>query len=197
MSAKRLAAPRNAKLLDLCCGTGLSTEALRTTYPDAEINALDASEGMIEQARTKTELNASWVLGDATDPVAAGVSGPVDGILMAYGIRNIPDADRCLRNVLNLLKPGATVCFHEYSVADSAVSKAVWNAITMGVIIPGGVVTAGNTAIYRYLRKSVLDFDGVKRFEKRLRTVGFRNVRTEPMDGWQRGIVHSFLAERP
>ena len=34
-------------------------------------------------------------------------------------------------------------------------------------------------------------------FEDRLRRAGFVDVRTEPLPGWSRGIVHSFLARRP
>ena len=41
------------------------------------------------------------------------------------------------------------------------------------------------------------EFDGVKAFEERLQRMGFTNVRTEGMSGWQDGIVHSFIAERP
>ena len=197
MSAARLSVPDEAQLLDLCCGTGVSTAALRDVYPRADITALDASEGMLEKARTKRHLRTTWLLGDAMDPAAAGAEGPYDGILMAYGIRNVPDADACLERLFALLKPGGRICFHEYSVADSPVRKAVWNAVTLGVIIPGGMLTAGKTGIYRYLRRSVNEFDGVRGFEARLARHGFTNVHTEAMDGWQRGIVHSFLAERP
>ncbi|MEM1413407.1 MAG: class I SAM-dependent methyltransferase [Myxococcota bacterium] len=197
MSARRLGLPPDARLLDLCCGTGVSTSALRDVYPQAEITALDASEGMLEKARLKRHLRASWLLGDAMDPAAAGAEGPYDGILMAYGIRNVPDADACLARLFALLAPGGRICFHEYSVADSPFSKAVWNAVTLGVIIPGGLLTAGKTGIYRYLRRSVNEFDGVRAFETRLERHGFTNVHTEAMDGWQRGIVHSFVAERP
>jgi hypothetical protein len=59
-----------------------------------------------------------------------------------------------------------------------------------------GLVFTGTTSIFRYLRESVLDFDGVTAVEERLRRAGFDEVRTETMDGWQRGVVHSFLARR-
>jgi ubiquinone/menaquinone biosynthesis methyltransferase len=197
-SAERLELDESARILDLCCGTGLSTEAVAKVYPSAEIVGLDASEGMLAVARKKPlARRVKFVLGDAMDPRAAGVDGPFDGILMAYGIRNVPDADLCLTRLRELLKPGGKICFHEYSVDDSTLAKAVWNAVTLGVIIPGGLLTARSTKIYRYLRQSVLDFDGVRAFEARLRRAGFDDVRTKPMDGWQRGIVHSFLARRP
>ena len=197
-SAERLALRDDARILDLCCGTGLSTAALRDVYPRATITALDASQGMLDVALTKPWAGeVRWLCGDAMDPAAAGADGPYDGILMAYGIRNVPDADACLANLFALLRPGGTICFHEYSVADSLRSRALWNFVAGAIIIPAGVVTSPGSPIYRYLRRSVVDFDGVHAFEERLRRAGFTDVRTKPMDGWQRGIVHSFLAERP
>ena len=175
-----------------------SSEAIAATYPTARITGLDASSGMLERARSKPVAErADFVLGDATDPAAAGIEGPFDGVLMAYGIRNVPEADRCLQNVFDLLAPGGVICFHEYSVADSRRSQLVWNAVTCGVIIPFGFVTSPSSNIYWYLRRSVLDFDGVSGFIQRLRSTGFTNVRAEPMSGWQNGILHSFVAERP
>jgi ubiquinone/menaquinone biosynthesis C-methylase UbiE len=196
MSARRLGAPGDGSLLDLCCGTGISTEALRREYPGARITGLDASAEMLAVARDKERLaGIEFLHGDAMDP--RPLSGGYDGILMAYGIRNMPDADRCLQEVRELLRPGGTVCFHEYSVADSVRSRAVWNFVTLSVVIPLGFLTSPGSGIYRYLRRSVLDFDGVKDFERRLSNAGFVDVRTEPTDGWQREILHSFLARRP
>jgi len=73
----------------------------------------------------------------------------------------------------------------------------LWNAVSFGLIIPGGLATAGTSRIYRYLRRSVNAFDGVRAFEDRLAGAGFEAIRTHAMDGWQRGILHSFVARRP
>jgi len=196
-SARRLELTGEARVLDLCCGSGLSTVALRTELPQAQLVGLDASVGMLEQAAAKPGLrDVEWVHADATDPAAAGVEGPFDGILMAYGIRNVPDPDRCLRNLHDLLAPGGRLVLHEYSVADSRRSQAVWNAITLGVVIPLGLAVTGSSTIFRYLRRSVLEFDGVRALCARLAAAGFEDVRVLPMDGWQRGVVHSFVARR-
>ncbi|GAB4197364.1 MAG: class I SAM-dependent methyltransferase [Sandaracinaceae bacterium] len=198
LSAQRLAAPPGGRLLDLCCGTGISTEALQSVYPDARIVGLDASRGMLEVARAKRLLSGvEWIHGDAMDVRAAGVDGPFDGILMAYGIRNVPDPDTCLARLVSLLAPGATLCLHEYSVRGSRRSRAIWDAVCWGIIIPGGLLTARTTKIYRYLHESVRRFDSVTELEARMRRAGLVDVRTEAMDGWQRGILHSFLGRRP
>lgn len=197
-SARRMGLGRKARILDLCCGTGLSTEAVVNRYPDADVVGLDASAGMLERAKKKRALErVRFVLGDAMDPAAAGAEGPFDGILMAYGIRNVPDADVCLSRLRDLLAPGGVICFHEYSVAESLWTRTVWNAVAFGIIIPTGFLAGGSPDIYRYLRRSVLGFDSVSAFEARLVRAGFEGVHTEAMDGWQRGIVHSFLARRP
>lgn len=198
ISAERLAPASGARILDLCCGTGLSTEALVNVCSDArEIVGLDASEGMLARARKKRlGVNVRWVHGDAMRVRASGVEGPFDAIFMAYGIRNVVDPDACLADLRALLAPGGRLCLHEYSL-DGPVSRAVWNAVTLGVIIPGGLVTSGSTEIYRYLRRSVLAFDRVPELEARLRAAGLVDVQSQTMDGWQRGIVHTFLARRP
>jgi ubiquinone/menaquinone biosynthesis C-methylase UbiE len=202
-SAERLRASPGARLLDLCCGTGLSTAALLATYPDAStITGLDASAGMIGFASNKVVSKTGrpaidFVLGDATDPAQVGLTGPYDGILMAYGIRNVPDPDQTLDNILRLLAPGAPVVFHEYSVADSLLAKVMWDAVCLSVITPMGAAFTGNLRMWGYLRESVHRFDGVKTFERRLARHGFTDIETLPMDGWQRGIVHSFVARRP
>ena len=198
-SARRLAVRESRpRLLDLCCGTGASTEALRMVYPDASIVGLDASPGMLAVARTKPRLRrVSFVQGDATDPARAGVSGPFDGVLMAYGIRNLSERDAALEAVRALLAPGACAVFHEYSVADSRLRSILWDAVCLGIIVPGGWVTARRTSLYRYLHRSVREFDGVRAFEARLERAGFTDVWTAPMQGWQRGIVHSFVARAP
>ncbi len=197
-SAAHLVVPSRARILDLCCGTGLSTEALRAVHPRAQIIALDASRGMLDVARQKSVLRGVELLhGDAMDPRAAGVEGELDAIFMAYGIRNVPGIDLCLERLYELLAPGGTICFHEYSVRDSWRARATWDAVCWGIIVPGGLATGSGARIYRYLHESVRAFDGVRAFEQRLARTGFVDVRTEPMDGWQRGILHSFLAERP
>ncbi len=197
-SARRLSAPGSGRILDLCCGTGLSTQALAQIYPGAQLIGLDASAGMLAQARRKPELRGvRFVQGDAMDPERAGVSGPFDAILMAYGIRNVDDPDLCLARVLRLLAPGGRLALHEYSVSGSRYRRLLWDAVARAVIVPLGAALTGAPELFTYLRRSVDEFDSVAELQARLRRAGFVELSTHAMDGWQRGIVHTFLARRP
>jgi ubiquinone/menaquinone biosynthesis C-methylase UbiE len=86
---------------------------------------------------------------------------------------------------------------HEYSVRDSRLASAVWNAVALTVIIPAGRLRTGDAGLYQYLRRSVNEFDGVTAFRKRLSDNGFTAVESDTMPGWQRNIVHTFRAEAP
>ena len=201
LSAGRMGLPdggRGLRLLDIGCGTGASTAALLQAAPHAEIVGVDGSAGMLEQARQKSwPATVTFVHSRAENLAEAGVSGPFDGILAAYLVRNLTDPDPVLRTLLSLLRPGGVFAAHEYSVRDSRVAWAIWNAVATTVIIPLGRLRDGDGALYRYLRRSVNEFDGAAEFRERLQHIGFTDVRSETVSGWQRNIVHTFLARAP
>ncbi|MCG5434480.1 class I SAM-dependent methyltransferase [Mycobacterium sp. MYCO198283] len=201
ISAQRMGIPdrgRGLRLLDAGCGTGLSTAALLDAAPEAEIVGVDASEGMLAEARAKTWPDTvRFVHSRIEDLAAAGVSGPFDGIFAAYLVRNLPDPDAQLQRFAELLRPGGVLAVHEYSVADSRRATAIWHAVSWGIIIPAGWARTRDASLYTYLWRSVVDFDGASRLRKRLADNGFTDVRSETMPGWQQDIVHTFLARTP
>lgn len=201
LSAQRMELPnggRGLNLLDIGCGTGASTAALLRAAPHARITGVDGSAGMLAQARTKAwPSTVTFVQSRAEDLTQAGVTGPFDGILAAYLVRNLPDPDPVLRALLAQLKPGGVFAAHEYSVRDSRRAAAVWNLVCSAVIIPAGRVRTGDAELYRYLRRSVNQFDGAAKFRNRLQRNGFVEVRSLGMPGWQNGVVHTFLGRAP
>ena len=201
ISAHRMGLPdegRGLRLLDAGCGTGASTAALLDAAPQAEIVAVDASAGMLAEAAAKRwPPSVRFVHSRVEDLAAAGVDAPFDGILAAYLIRNLADPDAQLRTFRTMLRPGATLAVHEYSVRDSQLANAVWSAVCTAIIIPAGRLRTGDTTLFRHLRQSVRSFDGASHFRQRLRSNGFDAVRSETMPGWQRNIVHTFLAQAP
>ena len=185
------------RLLDLGCGTGASTQALLDVAPDAEIIGVDASSEMLAIAREKTwPPGVRFVHANVDELASVGITGLYDGILAAYLVRNLAEPNAALRTFHALLKPGAPLALHEYSVADSTRSKLIWNAVCWGVIIPMGKLRAGSADLYRYLWRSVLDFDGVEALTTRMHATGFVDVRVQTFPGWQQHIVHTFLGRR-
>jgi len=204
-SVRRLAlrerADRPLRLLDLGCGTGASTRALLRVHPRAEVVAVDASAGMLAAARAKPWPPGVRFVHAPAEQVADALSAEriaadFDGVLAAYLVRNVADRDGVLRAVRGLLAPGGRLAVHEYSVADSRRAQLTWRAVCRGVVIPTGWAVSRHTPLYRYLERSVLDFDGVQELEARLRRAGYVAVTTLAMGGWQRGIVHTFLGTR-
>ncbi len=201
ISARRMRIPgggRGLRLLDAGCGTGASTAALLEAAPYAEIIAVDASAGMLEQAAAKAWPDSVRFVHTPIEALSqAGVEGPFDGILAAYLLRNLADPDAQLRRFHALLAPGATLAVHEYSVRDSRAAQAIWNAVCWGIIIPAGWRRTGDSTLYRHLWRSVNSFDGAANVQRRLVAAGFAGVHSETMPGWQRNIVHTFLGDAP
>ncbi|WP_150238822.1 class I SAM-dependent methyltransferase [Nocardiopsis quinghaiensis] len=205
ISARRLGLPGDGsglRLLDLGCGTGASTAALLHALPGARIAGVDASDGMLEAARAKRwpasvsfrraraeELTPAWA--------AEHLDGPVDAVFGAYLIRNCPDPDALLSAVRALLRPGGRIALHEYSVADSASARMVWSAVCWGAVIPAGRVLTGRADLFRYLWRSVLEFDGRTALLERMRRAGLESVASAPLPGWQYGVTHTFVGRRP
>ena len=59
----RVAVEAPSRVADLGCGPGNSTALLAARWPDAQIDGIDNSREMLEDAR-KSGVNAQWVLGD-------------------------------------------------------------------------------------------------------------------------------------
>ena len=199
LSVSRMELPdrgRGLRLLDAGCGTGASTAALLTAAPNAEIVAVDAARGMLEAAQAKSwPSSVRFVHTRIEDLHEHGITGPFDGILAAYLVRNLADPDTQLRTFATLLRPGGTLAVHEYSVRDSRAATRIWHAVCWGIIISAGWWRTRSTTLYRHLWRSVLAFDGAARFRRRLSEAGFTDVRSETMPGWERNVVHTFVGK--
>lgn len=186
-------------LLDAGCGTGASTAALLATAPRARITAVDASSEMLAHARRKPWPKTVRFVRARIEELAGTEehSGPFDGILAAYLIRNLDDPDAQLRAFRGMLRPGGRLAVHEYSVRDALRARLIWHAVCFGIIIPAGKLATGDATLYRHLHRSVRTFDGAGAFERRLRRAGFTSTARTTTAGWQRDVVHTFLARSP
>lgn len=203
------ATSRPVRVVDLGCGSGASTRALETELRRAglahEIVGVDGSAGMLEQARRKrwagdvrfVQADAEQLAEGRWDVDGLPAAGEVDAVFAAYLVRNVSRRDELLAQLRTWLRPGGALVLHEYSVRDSRRAQAVWTAVTWGVVVPLGVLTAPRSPIYRYLWRSVVDFDGASRLRGRMVAAGYDDVRSRSFTGWQRGVLHTFVGRVP
>jgi ubiquinone/menaquinone biosynthesis methyltransferase len=190
----------NEYLADLCCGTGKSTIACLSNLPNGKVIGIDNSEGMLQAAQEK--LSAKYGK-DKVDFVQQDVmnldlnDNSLDAIFMAYGIRNMPDFEKCVKNLHRVLKPGGKICFHEYSIGKTFASKLYWKFLGNFLIIPFAGLTTGSTKIFRYLIKSVETFLSPDEFIDLLKGAGFKNIDHAPLESWRKPILHTFIAQKP
>ena len=192
-------------MLDLGCGSGASTRALLDAWSARggagsrlSLTGVDASEGMVGQARAKRwPPSVGLVVSDAVQHLESMATGSVDGVLAAYLLRNVPDRERLVTEVARVLRPGGALVVHDYSVAGSARARAVWAAVCHGVIIPLAALKRSDVPLHRYLYTSVRDFDSVQQICDRLSGAGLVDVRPRSYAGWQHGLVHTVAGSAP
>jgi ubiquinone/menaquinone biosynthesis C-methylase UbiE len=204
--AESLGPRRGARVVDLGSGPGASTRALvdglREAGVEGEVLGVDGSAGMLAQARAKSWPERVTFAHGRAEALAevcadAGLAGPLDGVFAAYLLRNVSDRDALLHGLREQLRPGGVLVVHEYSVAGRPASEAVWTAVCRGVVVPLGWATSRRTRLYHYLWRSVMEMDTVETVMQRMLDAGFEDVRTRSVQGWQRGILHTFHGRKP
>jgi len=190
----------NEEMLDLCCGTGKSTKYCLKAVPNGKIMAIDNSSEMIgvaieNFAEEISKKRCQFVVQDVMQLELPENS--IDAIFMAYGIRNMPDYEKCLANLLRILKPGGIIAFHEFSIKEGWFSRFYWKVLGYGMVIPFSTLVTGHFTIFKYLIKSVLEFPNPSKFKKMLLKTGFIEVSCHPQQSWRKFILHTFIASKP
>ncbi|OLM12418.1 CrtT-methyltransferase-like protein [Pseudonocardia sp. Ae717_Ps2] len=184
------------RLLDVGCGTGVSTEALLTSVGGAEVVAVDASAEMLAVARRKNwSPRVTFVHSRLETLAEAGVEGPFDGILASFLVTNLPDAEHGLRRLLSLLAPGAPLAVHDYAV--SGRSRMRWTAANWTWMLPMASLRWGAADLARYRARRIATAGGPEQMVHRMERAGFDDVRVQTVGGVQQHLVHTFLGRRP
>lgn len=198
ISAQRMKLIGNEYVLDLCCGTGKSTLACLEQVPNGKVLGIDNSKEMLEAAKQKLETpyfgKVNFELHDAME--LNFPDNTFDAIFMAYGIRNMPNYDKCVKNLYRMLKPGGKLCFHEYSLAENFYAKPYWAIMGYGFIVPFCTLLTGNFTIFNYLVKSVMTFLRPSAFVQLLQQNNFQHIEVLPLKSWRKPLLHTFIATK-
>ncbi len=118
VSRIELAAP--ARILDVGCGPGNSTAVLRGRWPGAPIPGLDNSPDMIAKARGDYPAG-TWVLSDFQEWKP---NGTYDLVFANATIHWIPDHERLIPRMFDMLAPGGALAAQVPAIQDSPVHQA-------------------------------------------------------------------------
>lgn len=116
------------RVLDLGAGTGLMSEAVLASYPEAEVVLLDGSQEMLERAARRLP-GAQRIVADLREPLPAG---PFDAVVSSLAIHHLehPDQRDLYARIPAVLRPGGVFVNAEHIAASSdwleQVGREVW-----------------------------------------------------------------------
>jgi demethylmenaquinone methyltransferase/2-methoxy-6-polyprenyl-1,4-benzoquinol methylase len=178
-----VAARPDARVLDLCCGTGdvlLSMEKRGA----APVFGSDFCHPMLVQAQHKSvQRKRATRLFEADALQLPLAASSLDAITIAFGFRNLANYDTGLRELLRVLKPGGVVAILEFSQPTNRAFGALYGFFSTRVLPWVGGMISGSRDAYSYLPESIRKFPGAPQLAVQMQQAGFARVEFERMTG--------------
>lgn len=191
---KRMNVERGKKALDVCTGTGDWALALAEAVGDkGNVIGLDFSENMLkvaEEKLAKTSLkNVSFINGDAMDLPFPDNS--FDYVTIGFGLRNVPDYKRVLKEMHRVCKPGGQVVCLETSQPTLIGYRQLYYFYFQHIMPLFGKIFAKSYDEYAWLNESAREFPGKEELKEMFLNVGFKEVKVKSYSG---GVAAMHLA---
>lgn len=170
----------NAQVLDLCCGTGDMTFALkkRAGKSSPKILGVDFSHAMLERAGQKSAgTSLSWVEADALTLPFPDAS--FDLVTSAFGFRNLANYDAGLAEIARVLRPGGECGILDFGEPGGFIGK-LYRFYFRSVLPRIGTFISGVKGPYAYLPASVARFPAPSEMLDRMGRAGFRDASWTP-----------------
>jgi demethylmenaquinone methyltransferase/2-methoxy-6-polyprenyl-1,4-benzoquinol methylase len=175
----------DAHILDLCCGTGDMTFALRRQAgkSSAEILGADFSHAMLQRATAKSASAAQnssspgWIEADALN--LPFPDEHFDLVTSAFGFRNLADYDAGLREIVRVLRPGGECGILDFGEPKGAMG-ALYGIYFRQVLPRVGTLISGVRGPYAYLPASVERFPAPVEMLARMKRAGFVEATWRP-----------------
>jgi len=185
-------------LLDVCTGTAdVALGAARATRGARQVLGVDFAGAMLKHGLDKVRTGGlgarvRLVRGDAMRlPVA---SASVDGVTVAFGIRNVQQPEEACREMLRVLRPGGRLAILEFGLPVIPAVRPLYLWYFNHILPRIGRVVSRHSAAYTYLPQSVGAFPWGEAFASMLTDAGFSQVRHRPLS---LGIVYLYSATKP
>jgi demethylmenaquinone methyltransferase / 2-methoxy-6-polyprenyl-1,4-benzoquinol methylase len=174
--------------LDVCCGTGdLALQLARLVAPGGHVVGCDFSEPMLDLARDKAaERSAAGVRFEWADALELPYDGErFDAVTVGFGVRNLADLDRGLREMARVLKPGGRAVILEIT-QPTRPPLSLFYSLWFDRIVPLLGAISSNPEAYSYLPESVRSFPDPRGLATKMDAAGFRDIRYTVLAG---GII--------
>jgi demethylmenaquinone methyltransferase/2-methoxy-6-polyprenyl-1,4-benzoquinol methylase len=185
------------RLLDIAAGTAdLTIEAARK-YPSIQVVGLDFIQEMIGIGRIKIEKEAlsdgvQLLQGDALDLPFSDKS--FDAASIAFGIRNISDKIRALKEMERVVVPGGQVVILEMASPRNRYIKGIYHAYLNRILPRLAKAFSRNPAAYHYLADSIIHFPPPEIFRGMMEDAGLTKVEIYSLTF---GITYLFIGYKP
>ena len=173
-------------VLDLATGSGDLALSIQRRLPKTKIVAADFSPEMLEVARAKGVENT--MVADALQLPFENAS--FDVVTVAFGLRNMADWNRALREMSRVLRSGGHVLILDFSLPAGALRPAYRFYLHRCLPLLASIVT-GHKAAYDYLGGSIEKFPNGGAMLELIERNGFTNAAAEPLTG---GIATIYTA---
>lgn len=187
-AATRAQLTEGGKALDVCCGTGdLALELAGYVGPGGTVVGCDFSEPMLDLAREKARgQDVDGVRFEWADAMQMPYDGErFDAVTVGFGVRNLSDLDRGLRELARVLKPGGRLVILEIT-QPTRPPLSTFYGLWFDRIVPLLGRFAADPEAYSYLPQSVRSFPPPLGLAEKMDRAGFESIRYTVLAG---GII--------
>lgn len=176
------------RVLDLATGSGDLALALQRRLPEAVIIAADFSSEMLEMAQRKGVRQT--VLADALSLPFETAS--FDCVTVAFGLRNMADWSRALREMSRVLRSSGYLLVLDFSLPEGPLRPA-YRFYLHRCLPPLASLVTGQQAAYNYLGGSIETFPSGDAMVQLIERNGLAIASVRPLTG---GIATIYTAQK-
>ena len=154
------------------------------------ITAIDSASKALSIARERSKRNYSsiqWINGDALHTNLS--SNQFDGLLMAYGLRNLSSSYEGLREALRILKPGGRAGILDFRSFERGSIQGLFQKFYLSVYVVPIASLFGLRKEYSYINNSLVNFpSGAQQIQLAI-SAGFKKAKYQTLAMGQMGIL--------
>ena len=166
----------NTKLIDVASGTGdIANLFFTRSDGTGEVICVEPNKEMLSRGKIKLKKYKSvkWINSSAESIPIEG--NTFDYYSISYGIRNVSDINKVLKEAFRVLKPGGRFMCLEFSKIDNEILNFLYKQYSKTIPYIGKFIV-GSDKPYKYLIDSIDKFYNQKELSKLIKDNGFSNV---------------------